>query len=99
MTYYNTTHVSGNTLKNYETKAEKQAARILNLFTPGVMLTRHETYQKLNEVDTPETSVCGRLRDLVKANKLIKLPGTVRGEFGRPVHQWTSIETITINNT
>lgn len=90
--YYNTNQEHGETLKSSETKAEKQKARILKLFEGETVMTRHEVWQALNSPDTPETSVCGRLRDLVKDNKLVKLDVMVVGIYGKRVHQWCNVE-------
>lgn len=90
--YFNTTNETGATLKASETKAEYQERRILALFNDEVVMTRHEVYQALNSPDTPEASVCRALRVLVKDNKLVKLPFTVRGIYGKQVHQWCNKE-------
>ena len=92
MAYYNINHEHGETLKASETKAERQERRILALFENEMVMTRHETWQALNSPDTPETSICRALRVLVKDNKLVKLPFTVRGIYGKQVHQWCNIE-------
>jgi response regulator of citrate/malate metabolism len=95
--YYNTTSVSGNTLKVYHKAAEKQDDLVLNLFTsnPEKEFTPEYAHEVLFTASVPLTSLRRSFNTLEKDSRIEKTGNMVIGNFGRPVNTY---KLKTINN-
>ena len=89
MTYYNTTHVSHETLRRYRTGADSQQARVLAHFRrhPNTAWSADAVWVRLGK-EEPLTSIRRAISDLAQEGHLIKDPRYVEGIYGRPVGQW-----------
>ena len=88
MSFYNTTHETGSTLKESHHKAISQESRILNYFlmfdkplSPSMIL------QQMS-LNCPITSVRRALTNLTLDNKLIKTDEYAIGDYGKREHLW-----------
>lgn len=88
MTYYNTTSVIGDELREYIDKTEKQKDKVLDLFQryPAVEITA-EDVQRLVLENAPITSARRAITDLYDQGHLEKV-GQVKGRYGRPIFKW-----------
>jgi hypothetical protein len=100
MTYYNTNHETGATLKRSEAKADSQEWVIINYFNiNGGKITACNLHQYLLEhgelhFKTPLTSTRRALTNLMKQGKVMK-GEMAQGRFGKMVHTWKLAKTET----
>lgn len=88
MAHYNTTSERGQTLINFESKAQTQERTILELFEFFMRpLSWHECQALLVE-DMNECSIKRCLSNLKAEGKLIKTDIKVIGKTGRPSYQY-----------
>ena len=88
MSFYNTTHETGSTLKESHHKATSQESRILNYFLMfGKPLSPLMILQQMS-LNCPITSVRRALTNLTLDNKLIKTDDYVVGDYGKREHLW-----------
>ena len=88
MSFYNTTHETGSTLKESHYKAMSQEDRILNYFLMfGKPLSTSMILQQMSR-NCPITSVRRALTNLTLDNKLIKTDDYVVGDYGKREHLW-----------
>ena len=88
--YYNTTHIHGVQLREYEAKAEAQEERVAEWFrhNPDVEATP-EDVGRLVLPKAPRHSLSRVLRNLTTQMVLEKVPDkTVEGSYGRPIGFW-----------
>jgi len=88
MSFYNTTHETGSTLKESHHKASSQESKILNYFLmSGDPLSPSMILQQMR-LNCPITSVRRALTNLTLDNKLIKTDGYCIGTYGKREHLW-----------
>ena len=88
MSFYNTTHETGSTLKESHHKAISQESRILNYFLMfGRPLSPSMILQQMS-LNCPITSVRRALTNLTLDNKLIKTDEYAIGDYGKREHLW-----------
>jgi len=91
MSYYNTTNITGESLKQAWADADTQEKKIMVLFMkyPETLFTPFEI---LNDVfpigSVPVTSVRRALTNLTDAGKLIKTGVQKNGEYGKLCYCW-----------
>lgn len=96
MTYFNTTHVVGKPLGEYEKKAANQEEKILRYFLtrPRMLATPSMIWEELFKqsasmrATVPITSVRRALTNLTNEGDLIKTGHQKKGAFGRPEYFW-----------
>ena len=90
MTYFNTTNLKGEDLKNSTKRTETQEEKILtyfisndNIFTPS------EVWEAVFDSKTPLTSVRRGITNLTSDEKLLKTDQTKKeGIYGKPEYYW-----------
>jgi hypothetical protein len=88
MSYYNTTHETGATLKESHHKAISQENRIFNYFMMyGKPLSPSMVLQQMS-LNCPITSVRRALTNLTFDNKLVKTDEYSVGDYGKREHLW-----------
>ena len=88
MSFYNTIHETGSTLKESHHKARSQEDRILNYFLMyGRPLSPSMILQKMN-LNCPLTSIRRAFTNLTIDNKLIKTDEYSIGAYGKREHLW-----------
>lgn len=92
MTYYNTTHESGNNLTQFELKASSQEQMILDFFRrhPGEMFTPSDIWVRLHSKmkRAPLTSIRRAITNLTGPGGLEKTDLKTMGPYGRPEYYW-----------
>lgn len=88
MTYYNTTHLAGETLTEKEGKTETQEQIILEMFKKHKRFSPFQVYRRRFAGKAPITSVRRAIHDLTKAGKLRKTDEKVPGQYDDPEHVW-----------
>ena len=90
MTYHNTTHSTGEELRDYRRKTLAQDQFILEFFRkhPNNEFTPSEVLHRLFTENVPLTSVRRAMTNLTNDGKLVKTPHQRKGPFGRPEHCW-----------
>ena len=88
MSFYNTIHETGNTLKESHRKVRSQEGKILNYFLMyGKPLSPSMISQKMN-LNCPLTSIRRAFTNLTIDNKLIKTDEYTIGDYGKREHLW-----------
>ena len=88
MSFYNTIHETGNTLKESHRKVRSQEGKILNYFLMyGTPLSPSMILQKMN-LNCPLTSIRRAFTNLTIDNKLIKTDEYTIGDYGKREHLW-----------
>ena len=88
MSFYNTTHETGETLKESHRMAKTQEGRILNYFlTLGTPLSPSRVLDGMN-LNCPLTSIRRAITNLTLARKLIKTDEYSVGMYGKREHLW-----------
>ena len=90
MTYYNTTHLHGVELREYQAKAHGQEKRTAEWFeqNPTVEATREDIVRLLFP-NAPQRSGARVMANLTEAGVLEKVPNKqIKGEYGRPIGFW-----------
>ena len=91
MTYFNTTHVRGQRLAQYDAKTDDQEAMIAEFFdknpdtelTPEDVLVLHPGFHS-----TPITSIRRAFTNLKGVGLIVKTDNQVDGMYGRPIYTW-----------
>ena len=91
MPFFNTCHVRGQRLAEYEFQTGKQEAVILDFFnrnpgakvTPEDVMRYHPRFQR-----TPITSIRRAFSNLNNAGYIEKLDEQVDGMYGKPIYLW-----------
>ncbi len=85
--YYNTTHLRGQQLAQYETQARRQEDKVLAFAkaNPDLKFTA-EDVRRLVMPRAPRTSAGRALTNLQQAHDLDRLDEQVEGEYGRPIY-------------
>ena len=90
--YYNTTHVCGNKLAEYESKANHQELEVIAIFKmhkPGTELSPDEVHDYMVEENLiPLTSTRRAITTLTKKNVLEKTKTQRMGRYGRLTYCW-----------
>ena len=88
--YHNTTDSSGQTLIEYNQKAQTQEQKILNYFKrTGEMLTPSEVYNDLFKgSNIPITSIRRAMSNLTRDKELVKTEHQAPGKLGKPEYIW-----------
>lgn len=93
MSYYNTTHLSGDELKDRTKKSESQKDIILRFFksNPFGKFTPFDIHSALgfNKNNTPITSVRRAMSDLGKEKEITNTGEKSIGLFGASNYKWT----------
>jgi len=88
MSFYNTTHETGDVLKESHHRASSQESRILNYFLMfGKPLSPSMILQQMS-LNCPITSVRRALTNLTLDNKLFKTDDYCIGTYGKREHLW-----------
>lgn len=89
MTYFNTTGLKGDALKEAEGKASTQEDTVLDFFkaTKGTFTPDQVNKRCLSEA--PLTSVRRAMCNLTTQGKLVKTEKKLQGSYGRDCHAWT----------
>lgn len=86
--YFNTTHLNGKQLHQYEIAAENQDAKILEFFTRNrYIYASAEDLHRMLMPQAPLTSVRRALSNLFK-DEFIKKGDQVDGQYGNPIYTW-----------
>lgn len=90
MSYYNTTHESGENLTEYWEKANAQQRLVLDFFSErkGMLFTPSQVYKALHIPETPLTSIRRAITDLTNEGLLHKTDSKRMGDYGRPECCW-----------
>jgi predicted ArsR family transcriptional regulator len=89
MSYYNTTNVNGQDLRDYRARAKSQEDLILVYFqSRGGEWSPSQIWQRLFADGTPITSVRRAMTNLAEQGQLFKTERKCRGSFGRPEYLW-----------
>jgi predicted ArsR family transcriptional regulator len=89
MSYYNTTNVNGQDLRDYRARAKSQEELILVHFqTRGGEWSPSQILQRVFTDGTPITSVRRAMTNLTDQGYLFKTGHKCRGMFGRPEYLW-----------
>ena len=95
MTYFNTTHVRGQQLAEYEATTDKQEIMILEFFrnNPEAEITP-EDIMKLHPgfCSTPITSIRRAFTNLYNEGYIYKTDNQIKGMYGKPIYTWKYIE-------
>ena len=91
--YYNTLASTGNKLREYKEKSNKQEDLILELFklNPKLELSPFEVQtvlKRFNVLRVPITSIRRAITDLTSDSRLIKTSTRKLGPFGRDSYCW-----------
>jgi len=87
--FYNTTHESGEKLKEYKAKANSQSDQILKYFKKMQRpMTPSEVHMNLFDEFTPLTSVRRAMSNLTGHGKLEKTSDKQNGIYGHPEYKW-----------
>lgn len=88
--FYNTINASGQTLIEFEAKAESQKDHILALFerNPKTEFTPFDVCSLFEDKKWPITSVRRAMNDLTKEGHLVKLDVLKEERLGAPNHLW-----------
>jgi len=98
MTYFNTTGVNGQELREYRRKAVSQEDRILSWFInmAGYRLKKGYSPSQVADFcfdgDVPITSIRRAITSLTNEGHLVKTNKTVAGPYGRPESLWALAE-------
>jgi predicted ArsR family transcriptional regulator len=82
VTYHNTTHSTGETLRKYEQVSNNQEDVILSWFQYNVRGTASQAHECMQS--SPITSTRRAMTNLANAGKLVKTQRQVEGPYGRP---------------
>ena len=95
MTYFNTTHQTGEDLGEYRSKARNQDDAGLFLFDdfPDEMLSASQVHKRLIlrksiKESTPLTSIRRSMTNLTDINVLVKTDEQRKGPYGRPEYKY-----------
>ena len=91
MAYFNTTHVRGQQLADYEAKTDSQEIMILQFFkaNKGSEWTPEDIHQHHGGFhSTPLTSIRRAFSNLQRDGFIEKTDNQVEGMYGRPVYTW-----------
>jgi len=88
--YHNTTDSSGQTLIEYNQKAETQEQKILQFFQEnrGSFFTPSEIHEYTYSRNTPLTSIRRAISNLTRQGFLIKTTEQRQGYYDRPEYIW-----------
>jgi len=88
--FWNTTGITGNTLKDAHFNADKQNGAILSLFqrNPNVSMSPDRVHELIFDEHTPITSVRRAITTLTEAGLLVKTDKKVMGKFGAMTFTW-----------
>ena len=88
--YYNTTHESGEVLKDSQVKAETQEDVVLGFFKkyPNSLFTPFDIHSQ-GKFRAPITSIRRCITNLTDEGKLLKTNYKRGGEWGKPNYMWT----------
>lgn len=84
MTYYNTTNVEGEELRDYQIKADSQEKKILILFKKNKRATASQIWKEYGMNNAPLTSVRRAITNLTNKGLLLKTDSKFDGFYGRP---------------
>ena len=89
MTYYNTTHVEGAELRDYQATAASQEEAVLAFFEdhPEREFTPEDVGRYVLP-NAPRTSWGRALTNLTTEKKLERTERQVEGKYGRPIYTW-----------
>lgn len=89
MTYYNTTHEHGETLRENRSRTEQQEQQVLEFFEfyPDEMFTRCELHKHVLQ-DAPVSSIVRAIANLTDRELLEKTKIKRMGDMGREVYCW-----------
>ncbi len=85
MTFYNTTHLSGETLEKEHEQAVTQQDLIMKVFTDGC---HHTPFDIMDRLGYPITSIRRAITNLTDAGKLEKTQLWKEGGYGKRNHTW-----------
>ncbi len=88
MTFYNTTHETGQILMEFRRCANSQDDQVLDLFCTYGHATPSEIHAMWPDEKTPITSIRRSINTLTKLGKLAKTERKRLSTYGRPEHVW-----------
>ena len=90
MTYHNTTHSTGEELRDFRRKTLAQDHLVLEFFKkhPNETFTPSQVLHRLFAENVPVTSVRRAMTNLTDRGKLEKTTEQRKGPFGRPEYCW-----------
>ena len=89
--YFNTTHLRGQQLAEYEIKAERQENLIAEFFrhNPLVEVTTEDLWNWIPDLKScPLTSVRRAFSNLQDDGLIYKTDNQIDGSYGRPIYTW-----------
>ena len=87
MTYWNTTHETGQTLIDFSAKADRQDDRVQDVLRSLGKASPSQVWIALGRA-YPITSIRRALTCLTNEGKAVKTGDKVSGAYGRPEHLW-----------
>lgn len=86
--YYNTTHLTGETLKRAKELTSKQDQAVFSVFadTPGCYFNSHEIGEILKLY--PRSSIVRSMNTLTRLGLICKTEEQVVGKYGKLVYTW-----------
>jgi len=85
MSYHNTTHQAGATLKNYQKKSDKQDERVLEIFKKYKSLTACQCWDIYCR-EYGQILLTSTRRSITDCKQIIKTNLLVKGVYGRSAH-------------
>ena len=88
--FYNTTHENGETLNNYNLKANSQSSKIIKFFKEMKKpMTPSEVHMNLFDETTPLTSIRRAMSNLTDKHQVLeKTEVKQEGIYGREEYKW-----------
>ena len=90
MSYYNTTHLTADQLRDAIASCNRQEIRVRQLYRQYGDMTPSECWDKYGSSFCPITSIRRTITDLTDKGLLHKTGKLKPGPYGKPEHVWTT---------